>query len=89
LFHLFARLLALALVSLAVMPSARAGVATHQRFLTHHGAIHVWTPEGYDADTAALLVYVHGYFANVDDAWRAYRLGDQFAESGVNAMFVA
>ncbi|MEP6860136.1 MAG: hypothetical protein ABJE66_05915 [Deltaproteobacteria bacterium] len=88
-FDLFARLLMLALGQFALLRSAAAGVATHQRFLTHHGAIHVWTPDGYDPDTAALLVYVHGYFANVDDAWRTYRLGDQFAESGVNAMFVA
>ncbi len=63
--------------------------ARHVRIHTAHGAIHVWTPAGYDPETAALLIYVHGYFANVDDAWRAYHLRDQFAESGLNAMFVA
>jgi hypothetical protein len=89
LFDFFARSLIVVLVSFAFVPSAAAGNATHLRFRTDHGAIHVWTPEGYDADTAALLVYVHGYFANVDDAWRAYQLGAQFEESGVNAMFIA
>lgn len=86
--YVFPRLLIIALISFAVVPVA-AAEGTHLRFRTSHGAIHVWTPDGYDADSAALLIYVHGYFANVDDAWRAYHLGAQFAESGVNAMFVA
>jgi len=88
LFDLVPRLLIVALVSLAFVPAA-AAEGIHLRFRTPHGVVHVWTPDGYDAESAALLVYVHGYFANVDDAWRAYQLGAQFAESGVNAMFVA
>jgi hypothetical protein len=64
--------------------------ARHVRIETrHHGAIHVWTPDGYDAAHAGVVVYVHGYFANVDDAWRDYKLAHQFADSGLDAMFIA
>jgi hypothetical protein len=34
-------------------------------------------------------VYVHGYFTDVDHAWRKHRLARQFAESGINALFIA
>jgi hypothetical protein len=46
-------------------------------------------PGGYDASTAATVIYVHGYFVDVDTAWRRYRLRDQFRDSGVNALFIA
>ena len=61
----------------------------HWRIETERGPIHVWTPEGYDASTAATVVFVHGYFVSVDEAWTDYRLPHQFALSGVNAMFIA
>lgn len=71
--------------------SATAGAdARHVRIQTrHHGPIHVWVPDGYDAAHAGVVVYVHGYFANVDDAWRVYKLAHQFAASRLDAMFIA
>lgn len=54
-----------------------------------HGPIHVWTPSQYDAATAGIVIYVHGYFTNVDRAWSAHRLAHQFEESGINALFIA
>jgi hypothetical protein len=59
------------------------------RIDTRRGPVHVWIPDGYDARTAAIVVYVHGYYVNVDEAWRDHRLPEQFAMSGANAMFVA
>jgi hypothetical protein len=48
----------------------------------------VWTPPAYDAATADLVIYVHGYYVGVDEAWRDHRLAAQFESSGTNAMFV-
>jgi hypothetical protein len=61
----------------------------HWRLETPHGVVHVWTPAGYHADGAGLIAYVHGYYTDVDGAWRDYQLAEQWAMSGVNAMFVA
>ena len=61
----------------------------HWRLATERGAIHVWTPAGYDAATAATVVFVHGYWVDVDEAWTSYRLAQQFALSGINTMFIA
>ncbi len=62
--------------------------ARHRRIKTPHGAIHVWTPRGYDSAKAGIVLYVHGYYTDVDRAWREHRLARQFAESGVNALFI-
>ena len=61
----------------------------HWRIDTANGPVHVWTPQNYDASTAAMVVFVHGYHTDVDAAWSDYRLEQQFALSGINAMFVA
>lgn len=63
--------------------------ATHTRLMTSNGPIHVWTPRGYDAATAGVVVYVHGFYTTVDRAWREHRLARQFAASGVNALYIA
>jgi hypothetical protein len=64
--------------------------ARHIRIETrHHGPIHVWVPDGYDPARAGVVVYVHGYFADVDDAWKQYGLARQFAKSGIDAVFIA
>jgi hypothetical protein len=60
----------------------------HTRLDTVHGAVHVWAPEGYDAATATLVVYIHGYYVDVDDAWWAHGLPEQFGATGINALFV-
>jgi hypothetical protein len=61
----------------------------HWRLDTARGVVHVWVPAGYDAATAAAVVFVHGYWVDVDEAWASYRLAQQFALSGINAMFIA
>jgi hypothetical protein len=61
----------------------------HWRVETERGPVHVWIPARYDAATAATVVFVHGYFVSVDEAWADYRLAHQFALSGINAMFIA
>lgn len=60
----------------------------HWRIETTRGPIHVWIPENYDAKTAATVVFVHGYWVDVDHVWDDYRLPQQFALSGINAMFI-
>jgi len=61
----------------------------HWRFVTPHGPVHVWIPKGYRARRAETIVYIHGYYVHVDDAWRSYKLETQFAGSAINAMFIA
>jgi len=62
---------------------------THVRVSTDRGAVHIWSPAHYDHDTAGVVIYVHGYFTDVDRAWRRHRLPEQFAQSGINALFIA
>jgi len=61
----------------------------HWRIGTEHGVIHVWRPAGYRASTAGMVLYVHGYFTNVDQAWTDHRLAEQFRDSQMNALFIA
>lgn len=61
----------------------------HWRLQTEHGPAHVWLPARYDSSTAGIVVYVHGYFTDVDSAWKHHRLAAQFAKSQLNAMFIA
>ena len=65
------------------------GQGRHWRLETDRGPVHVWIPAGYDAATAATIVFVHGYWVTVDEAWTDYRLPQQFALAGTNAMFIA
>lgn len=80
---------AITLICIAAAANAHAGRARHHRLETEHGPVHVWWPARYDPKTAGIVVYVHGYFSDVDDAWRRHRLPRQFAESGLNALFIA
>jgi hypothetical protein len=61
----------------------------HIRVETSRGAVHVWRPPGYDADRAGILVYVHGYYTDVDRAFEEHHLAEQFAKSRQNALFIA
>jgi hypothetical protein len=61
---------------------------THWRFEGARGAVHVWTPPGYDYETAGIVVYVHGYRTDVDAAWTEHQLAAQFLESQQNALFI-
>jgi hypothetical protein len=69
--------------------AAAVAAGRHERLETPHGAVHVWVPASYHADGAALVAYVHGYYDDVDSAWTGHRLAEQFALSGLNAVFVA
>lgn len=62
--------------------------ASHVRMRTPRGPLHVWTPANYTPATADVVIYVHGYFVTVDDAWRSHRLAAQFERSGLNAKFI-
>jgi hypothetical protein len=59
------------------------------RLATKRGPVHVWIPKGYRARRADTIVYVHGYYTDVDGAWDDHNLPFQFAASTINAMFVA
>ena len=59
------------------------------RIETDHGAVHVWIPPDYVSETAGIALYVHGYYTNVDKAWKEHRLAEQFRASGRNALFIA
>jgi hypothetical protein len=60
----------------------------HWRLKTPAGAVHVWVPPGYDRETAGTVVYVHGYWIDVDGAWKEYELAKQFRMSRQNALFI-
>ncbi len=61
----------------------------HVRFGTKdRGPVHVWRPRTYRRDTAVTVVYVHGFFVDVDRAMLEYALPAQFRDSARNALFV-
>jgi hypothetical protein len=61
----------------------------HTRFGTDDkGPVHVWQPNAYRPETAILVVYVHGFFDNVDSSFLGHRLSEQFRDSARNALFV-
>ncbi|MCA3011159.1 MAG: hypothetical protein INH41_02040 [Myxococcaceae bacterium] len=61
----------------------------HWRFGTKdRGAVHVWRPRRFSPATAVTVVYVHGFFTDVDRAVLDHQLLTQFRDSGRNAVFV-
>ena len=61
----------------------------HVRFGTgSQGPVHVWWPRSYRAASAVTVVYLHGYFTDVDRAFLEHNLPRQFRDSGKNALFV-
>jgi hypothetical protein len=62
---------------------------THTRLETRHGPVHLFRPAGFDRKTAGVVVYVHGYYTHIDEAWQEHKLAEQFAASRRNALFVA
>jgi len=62
---------------------------THLRLVTANGPVHLFKPPGFDRRTAGVVVYVHGYYTRVDEAWREHKLAEQFVASRRNALFVA
>lgn len=62
------------------------GDGLHERVETSNGPVHLWCPAS--GRPELLVVYVHGYFDSVDDAFRNHGLVEQFQRSGAPAVFV-
>lgn len=61
----------------------------HVRFGTDgRGPVHLWWPRTYRPATAVTVVYLHGYYTDVDQAFLQHQLATQFRDSGKNALFV-
>jgi hypothetical protein len=60
----------------------------HLRIGTSRGSVHVWLPGGYARRRAGVVLYVHGYYTDVDQAFVDHALARQFRKSGRNALFV-
>ena len=60
----------------------------HWRCVTERGAIHIWAPFDFQRSNAGVVLFVHGYSVNVDDAWRIFTLAEQFRMSERNAVFI-
>lgn len=52
------------------------------------GPVHVWKPRAYRKESAGVVVYLHGFFTDVDAAVREHRLITKFRDSARNAVFV-
>lgn len=74
--------------ALAAAPPGKLAGGAHWRLTTPHGPVHVWRPAGYQARTAGIVIYVHGFFTDVDGAMTGHKLAQQFAASRRNAIFV-
>jgi len=61
---------------------------TEFRLATAEGIVYVWEPPGYSTSTAGVVIYIHGYFQSVDQAWSEDKLAAQFLASGRNALFI-
>ena len=72
----------------AVTTEPEAG-GVHIRLETNHGPVHLFRPAGFNRRTAGVVVYVHGYYTHVDEAWSEHKLAQQFAASRRNALFIA
>lgn len=61
----------------------------HVRFGTKDkGAVHVWKPRAFKAATAVTVIYLHGFYTDVDRAILEHQLLTQFRDSGRNALFI-
>ena len=60
----------------------------HWKCMTERGAIHIWAPFHYRRERAGVVVFVHGYSVDVDEAWSSLSLGEQFQMSQRNAVFI-
>lgn len=57
---------------------------SHLRLETKDGVVHVLEV----GSPNATVLYVHGYYTDVDTAWAEHRLEQQFLESGVEGVFI-
>lgn len=73
-------------VETVLRDSAAGGL--HWRLMTSNGPVHVWRPRLYDRDTAGIMIYVHGYYTSVDQAWSEQDLAEKFKSCKRNALFI-
>jgi len=66
--------------------AAPASAELHHRVITKRGPIHVYRPAG--VRSTFTVVYVHGFYDNVDSAWKDHELAAKFARSHLTATFV-
>ncbi len=52
------------------------------------GPVHVWRPRTYKRETAVTVVYLHGFYTDVDRAMLEHALPTQFRDSARNALFI-
>jgi hypothetical protein len=60
----------------------------HWRIDTAQGGVHVWQPDGLPTGRCGTVLYVHGYFSDVDEVWQQHQLAAQFSQSQVQARFI-
>ncbi len=53
-----------------------------------NGPVHVWRPASYKAETASIVIYIHGFYTDSDGAMFGHDLARQFRDSGRNALFI-
>lgn len=75
-------------LALALIAASKLLGGNHWRVDTDRGPIHVFTPEKYNAATAGIVIYIHGYFNNVDEAWRDHKLAEQLVATNKQALFI-
>lgn len=81
--------MAATLVCMFYQGSARAGdEGVHRRLQTRRGPVHVWQAGPALNAQSGIVVYVHGYYIDADEAWRDHNLGEQFQRSGRDAIFI-
>lgn len=79
-------LLTTSLASTCLTPKAQPLLnGWHQRFDSAQGPVHLWCRDG-EGPPELLVVYVHGYYDTVDDAFAQHGLIEQFAASGLNLL---
>lgn len=76
-------------IAVGAVQKDRTGRGEHLRLGTERGSIHAWRPRRYRHRGAGTVVYLHGYYTDVDQAWVDHRLAEQFRSSGRNALFLA
>lgn len=82
---MFALLVASTLSCLSPKASTTLEGGRHQRLETKAGPVHLWCA---NEKPEAVVIYVHGYFDDVDSAVRKHALVRQFNASQVPALFV-
>jgi hypothetical protein len=83
-------MLALLASVLLASTSCPAGVALagghHSELVTTQGRVHLWCRG--EVELTSVVVYVHGYWDTLDSAFNNHHLAEQFAASGLDALFV-